>query len=467
MDRGFRFGFIVADEARSLATGEISHWRRFLVGGLVGFAHPETKVQSFEGSGWQAVVLGDMYVAHGARSVPDLICMLADREDYSALDQLGGRFALVICRGGGIRFYHDAFGSRSLYYRGGPGLLVGSHASLVAQVCGETLDPAAVTYRDSPEYKQRGTSYLPGDRTMYRGIFALTPNHYYSAERSEPVRFWPRGDVEASDFDSFAEVADEYFRTFSAFLRDRGVGLFGLTGGVDGRVLLAGVRAYDVPHRLVTWGGGRLPPDELPVVKRMVRHLGSSHQFMDVGRRTEEAKNSSLMDATEIATGFSRGKSALTANMSRVADERDVFVRGYGGEILRGFYNRHNRELPDRSPDALTDIYLTRRVGKPTPEFRGFAVRAFAEFIERTDFQADFFNHDPLDIFYWEQRMGTWGSMMLNEMDPVVYSMAGMNSRRLFEAAFGLEREERLGMNLLLRLTRRYDAEFAGMGAVS
>lgn len=173
------------------------------------------------------------------------------------------------------------------------------------------------------------------------------------------------------------------------------------------------------------------------------------------------------MDATEIATGFSRGKSALTANMSRVADERDVFVRGYGGEILRGFYNRHNRELPDRSPDALTDIYLTRRVGKPTPEFRGFAVRAFAEFIERTDFQADFFNHDPLDIFYWEQRMGTWGSMMLNEMDPVVYSMAGINSRRLFEAAFGLKSEERLGKNLLLRLTGRYDAEFAGMGAVS
>src|SRR5690606_35788990 len=162
--------------------------------------------------------------------------------------------------------------------------------------------------------------------------------------------------------------------------------------------LLAGIWAHDLPHRLVTWRGGPLRPDKLPVVKWVVRHLGSNHQPIDVGWETVEVKNSRLMDATESARGFSRGKSALTANMSRVADERDVFVRGYGGEILRGFYNRHYRELPDRSPDALTDIYLTRRVGKPTPEFRGFAVRAFAEFIERTDFQADFFNHDPLDI---------------------------------------------------------------------
>lgn len=467
MDRGFRFGFILADEGRGLVAESISHWKSFAIGGLVGFSHHETNVRSFGGTGWQAVVLGDMYVAHGRRSVAELICMLAEMGDHSALDDLGGRFALVLCCGGTVRLYHDAFGSRSVYYRSGPGVLVGSHSALLAEVCGEKLDPAAVVYRDSPEYKPRGTSYLPGDRTMYSGIFALTPNHYYSAQRSRPVRFWPRHEVEASDYDCFFDVADEYFQTFSAFLRARGVGLFGLTGGVDSRALLAGVRAYDVPLRLVTWGGGRLPPEELPVVKRMVRHLGSSHQFIDVGRKTKEAQNRSLMDATEIATGFSRGKAALTANMSRVVNEGDVFVRGYGGEILRGFYNRHNRELPDRSPEALTDIYLTKRVGKPAPEFRDFAVRAFAEFIERTEFQAEFFNHDPLDIFYWEQRMGTWGSMMLNEMDPVVYSMAGMNSRRLFEAAFGLEREERLGMSLLLRLTQRYDAEFASMGAVS
>ena len=145
----------------------------------------------------------------------------------------------------------------------------------------------------------------------------------------------------------------------------------------------------------------------------------------------------------------------------------DVFLRGYGGEILRGFYNRHNLELPERTASELTRLYLTRRVKSPSKAFQRFAVKSFEDYIERTQFDCDLQGLDPLDLFYWEQRMGVWGATMLCEMDPAVRSMAGFNSRKMYEIAFGLPRDQRIGSELLLGLTRRYDPIFAALNPVS
>jgi hypothetical protein len=57
--------------------------------------------------------------------------------------------------------------------------------------------------------------------------------------------------------------------------------------------------------------------------------------------------------------------------------------------------------------------------------------------------------------------MGMWGAAMLNEMDPACYSLVGINSRAVFETAFGLPAEERLTKELLRRVTWNYDVPLA------
>ena len=80
---------------------------------------------------------------------------------------------------------------------------------------------------------------------------------------------------------------------------------------------------------------------------------------------------------------------------------------------------------------------------------------------------SDLYNLDLRDLFYWEQRMGSWAANMHNEMDPAVYSITGLNSRPLYEAAFGLEPKERLGAQIMLEITKMYDERFANIGVVS
>ena len=63
--------------------------------------------------------------------------------------------------------------------------------------------------------------------------------------------------------------------------------------------------------------------------------------------------------------------------------------------------------------------------------------------------------------------MGAWGANMLNEMDPAMYSITGLNSRPLYEAAFGLPEKERLGAKLMLDITALYDKTFSEIGVVS
>lgn len=437
------------------------------MGGLTIWIHPECAVRELHGTGWAAVVVGDIYVAHGHASVEELIQRLIDNDDFDALDQLGGRFALVGWGRSGRRVFHDAFGSRSVFYRKGECLALASHAGLLATVFGDSLDPAAVAFRDSAEYSQRGTSYLPGDRTMYKRIHALTPNNYYDIDSQTIHRYWPRVRLQPGTVADFQIVSDEYFQRTSEFLVDRYRPLLGLTGGVDARSLIAGLRWAGTEGSFFTWAGGRVQDEELPLIDAIARHIGWEHAFVDIGRGTAEAADPLWKRVTALATGYSRNPSALTANMARIVSPRDVFLRGYGGEVIRGFYNRHKRVLENRTPDELFGIYLTRRVTKPPVAFINFAVQAFETFVENASFNADFLGRDPLDLFYWEHRMGTWGSLMLNEMDPVVYSMAGLNSRKMYDTAFAITPSDRLGEELLLGLVARYDPHLSAIGSVS
>ena len=462
----YRFGFLLTEAAVQSEASPVG-WTQGDALGLRLCVDAAAGLHRVEQEGRRAVLVGDAHVCHGSRTLDDCLLAIAGGDDR-ALDLLSGRFALLVQGSDGRRYlYHDAFGSRSIYYRMDGALGVASHPALLAKAFGDALDADTVAFRDSPEYKQRGTSYLPGDLSMYRNIVAMVPNHRLDLASSRSERYWPREAVATTGMEEFLATCDEYFAAQAGYIDGRYRAVLGLTGGVDSRSLIAALRANRAPCRLVTWAGGRLPPEERPPVERMIKHLGEPHQYLEVGRATPMGRDPEVRAATDAATGYSRGPSSLTANMAAVMEPGDVFLRGYGGEILRGFYNRHNLELPERTASELTRIYLTRRVQRPSKAFKRFAVESFEEYIERTQFDCDLQGLDALDVFYWEQRMGVWGATMLCEMHPALRSMAGFNSRKMYEVAFGLPRDQRIGSELLLELTRRYDPILAGLNPVS
>ncbi|WP_072888257.1 hypothetical protein [Ornithinibacillus halophilus] len=236
---------------------------------------------------------------------------------------------------------------------------------------------------------------------------------------------------------------------------------------MDTRALIAGIRGNGVNPRLITWTGNRLPKKEVNVVLKMKEHLGCEHVYMDPSLLLEHDRFNELRKAGNKATGFSRGPSRLTANMGEVVLPNEVFVRGFGGEVIRGFYNRHKSAMTGNLVKDFANLYKTSRIKEPSEAFTKFVEESTRGFLERANYDKNLFNIDIRDLLYWEQRMGMWGANMLNEMDPAIYSIVGFNSRPLYEASFGLKSNKRLGSEIMLKITAQYDKAFSEIGVVS
>ncbi|MGQ4582572.1 hypothetical protein [Lysobacter sp. F60174L2] len=463
----YRFGFLAYHGSDSVDTAAVAGWIVIQLGGFTVHIHPEASFRTVATGAMTALLIGDVFVASGKSTVDATLTRMAVSGNWEAFDDISGRFALLLIENDACRVVNDPFGSRSVYYRSQGGFGVASHASLLAGAFSEDISKAASEFTQMPEYKARGTSYLPGDLTMYESIKALIPNNYYDSVQGRCFRYWPRRSIPGTSIGEFLAECRGYFSRFSAHLAGRYRPVLGVTGGVDTRAVIAGLVGNGLDVQLVTWTAGRLPEEEVGVVAKMVEHLRQPHVYMDPRTRPDSEKFREIKAATKPATGFTRSESSLSANMGELTRRGDVFVRGYGGEIIRGFYNRHRKALSGNMAADFFDMYKTGRIAKPPAGFQKFSMEAIEGFIERANYDAELFNLDLRDLYYWEQRMGTWGANMHNEMDPAVYSITGLNSRPLYAAAFGLAPNGRLGEEIMLEITAMYDRRFAEMSVRS
>ncbi|MBA3325711.1 MAG: hypothetical protein H0T41_10785 [Rhodobacteraceae bacterium] len=456
--RRYRYGFLALQAGgapRELADTLLeADWRRRRLDDFDLWTHPETQAQSFPNGGATFVFLGDVFSEAG-RSLADWSASIGPDDDaalHEALDELSGRFALLVVAGGRLRVYHDAFGSRAVYYHAARPAGVASHAPLLAEAVGAGRDPEMASYIAHREFVRLPRKCLPGDGTLYTGIRGLIPNSYLEVETGELHRYWPREPIAPTDLDAFMDKATASVEALAGYVRGRYLPVFGVTGGADSRAAMAIFRMRDTPFETVTWSRKNLFSGETVIIDDMVRHLGVRHAYAakpkeaeDIGRLA--AENSGLYPPF-------RTLGPLRKRFKRRTDH--VFVRGWGAEILRGFYNLHEAPMKALTAEDMTFAYSspawTDAAQKRTAErcFEGFAVRAGYGSL-RLD------GIDPNDLFYWEHRMGMWCPAALNGFDTLMPTLVAFNGRKLFTAAWGLPAEQRLSKELMLELARRGD----------
>src|SRR5438046_38188 len=162
-------------------------------------------------------------------------------------DQPSDRLAVTTRGGGRTRFYHDAFGARSVFYRQSGALGLASHPELFAHTFGDSPWPDMKRLVGSDWFRRRNPALLPTDATLHEGILALLPNHGYEVEAQHLFRYCPRHERRrsAATFDEFFAAIDAYFRGMAGFLARRQP-IVSITGGIDSRTLIGALRHYDV-----------------------------------------------------------------------------------------------------------------------------------------------------------------------------------------------------------------------------
>lgn len=462
--RDFRLGFIGASRRRRFDVPPHLHaWNRVLTPGFKFFIHPEVPIYRVEDtSGRVILVIGDVLVAHGTRTLDENLFRIASGE-REPLDDLTGRFAMVVLDGDDGRIMNDPLGSQAVFRTLGDSPVFSSHASLIAECLDLKVSRRIKTYMASDEYRARVTRFLPGDLTLYEDVVHLIPNNELDLRSGETLRYWPREAVAPTTFDELLAVWDEYFRAYIHHIAARYVPVIGLTGGLDSRAVIATVHSKGLQARYITWD--KMPAEEAARIPRLAEHLGGGHSWVRMDERPSGKEIDEIRQAAKFATGLTRGTPLLPAQIAQVTGSRSLFFKGLGGEVMRGPFNsRMKPHLPSDDFETLGYALYAGTVRRDAgPEYESTTRQAIRNYLKRANYSAELHGADPGDLIYWEQRMGTWTAIQHAEFSVVLNSHSAMNSRRIFSAAWGLPDAERFGSGLLQRLIEHYDPEFAAL----
>lgn len=333
---------------------------------------------------------------------------LAGRSAYiDALAWLCGRYVVVDCDGGPPRVQADAVGMRSIYYHA-ERRIVASHQNLVAELSG--VDSLSVF--GTPEWRRANHAVCyPGSETAWQGVKFLTANHELDLDSMRPSRV----SLAAPERLSTTEVADRVLeltrRQLPHLLRRPGRPVISLTAGQDSRSTLAVVRPVRNEFRYFTYALMYSPR------KRAVRlDVEGSRAVARVGRlrdhhvyRLDGPIRDDTLRAVLERNSVKRSMPNVAELYLREMSDAGMHIRSSFNEVGVAGYRAKLGDI-EVTPEVLADL-LTYQKGY-TPD----TLAAVTEYFDATGI-ARVPHHDPLDLWYWETRMGSWLGTILNESD--------------------------------------------------
>ncbi len=301
---------------------------------------------------------------HKFRTKSDSEIALHLYEDYGpeCLHHLRGEYAFVVWDERNQRMIagRDRFGVKPLFYAEHNGALY-----LASEV--KALIAMGVPARWSPESVYAGGFVLPGERTLFEGVYAVPPGHFLRATREahRVHQYWdvdyPRDDVpqaarsDAEYIEGFRAVLEESVKT--RLRADVPVGCY-LSGGIDSCAVLGLASLHhDGPVRAYTLTFDGAQYDESVIAEEMARHAGATYQPIPMTQGDLAANFRAAVIQSEIP--FINGHTVAKYMLSRAVRESGykVVLTGEGSdEILAGY------------PHFRRDMLLHHTVGQDPEE---------------------------------------------------------------------------------------------------
>lgn len=204
------------------------------------------------------------------------------------------------------------------------------------------LDPVALdqllTYR-----------YVPGPRTLLRGIFKLQPGHAMclDANGARTERYWrPESAADSAPLRSDEAAEEAFLEAFDRSVQDRmvsdvPVGLF-LSGGLDSAAILQAMARPDL-HAFTIGFEGNTTDDEIPLAAETARLFGAQHHTITIGPKDYEG----YLDryAAQLEEPVLNDSAIATHFLSKLAREHvKVVLSGQGADEPLAGYDRYKGE---------------------------------------------------------------------------------------------------------------------------
>jgi 7-cyano-7-deazaguanine synthase in queuosine biosynthesis len=357
----------------------------------------------------------------------------------SLLKGMSGRFVLIVVLQTDIYVFNDAIGLRPLtYYKDDQGKIwCASQAETIAERFGLPVDSEVLEFQSSRLFQQGLVEFwLMNDRTPFKQIRQLLPNHYLDVRHGIAIRFWP---VKCS-------VAPKSVRTGlgsttpilqnSITSASRKFKLaMGISAGIDSRRTLAATRAVtdQIRYFTIQENPRGTPSLDALVAGRLLKKLNIPHQIIGLECMDEEFMT--YYNASSTLSRYSKGNNAYS--IFRNFPDNVTILNSNTSEITQQCYWLPKSKINGEGLAVITGLY------------HPLAIKEFNKWLETAKGVCDETGFDLLTLFHWEQKGGRWAMAAFAEYDIVHETFTPYNNR-LFICHFA-------GINIRYRQDRRRD----------
>ncbi len=356
----------------------------------------------------------------------------------------GGRFVLIIKQSEEYYIFHDACGLKSVFYTKYANEFYAASQPLLFKLF-MPLDKGEKyhSYFNSAYVKSALEHWIPSGISLYDNVYQLVPNHYLQFSTCSQVRYWPDKERAEIPFDDGIKKASALLSKIMAAANQRYKLALALTGGLDSRCVLSACKPiakdlffYTLQYRDLTHSS-----NDIRIPHEILEKLGLNHNVIDCRKPLDPGFSEVYVNNTDIPHLYDWG--LIAHGMMAEYPSEKIVVKGSCAEIGRcAFYKTGTHKEISSVEILLTTIangMFSLNGWKEIP----FIKKRVSEWLKEVRDDKSNMGHDVLDLFYWEQRMGSWQSQSQLEWDIVQEVFTPFSNRALLETMLSVNAKYR------------------------
>lgn len=342
--------------------------------------------------------------------------------------QYSGRFVLFVSKGDDLYAFNDPCGLRTLYYtRNEDGLCLGSSTEILKLATHIEKGQRHDAYMASAYVAGSMEHWLPSGCSLYENVGGLAPNHFLRLSDLAQVRYWPNGPIGTLDIDEGAKEAARIMENLVLAANERFKLAIPMTAGWDSRLVLALSRKIATTTFMYTlrYRSLRKSSNDIKIPRHLLSSLGLQHKVLNCKSVVPDRDFTTAYETNTVPSHYNDWGKIAYGILKAYPQDR-VCLKGNCSEIVRCYYYPKGHHLP---VDSYTQIVALEKGWAGIP----FIEQRIQAWFDGAADAAQKNNISILDLFYWEQRMGSWQAQSQSEWDIAQETFTPYNHRGLLE----------------------------------